>query len=242
METVKTRGIVARRSDYGEANAMLTLITDKLGVVSACAYGVQSKKSRMKAGAQVLCCSDFVLSRKGSGAYRIVSMEIADAFMPVCEDLRLLALGNYFCEIVCDNTAEDCAESLRLILNTLYMLAYRGMDAAEAKAVFELKIMKYAGYMPVTEHCIHCGERKPPSAFDFAGGVVCGECENAGHMKLLPDVYRALCHILASEDGRLFAFSASEEVKRGLALLAEAYLLHKSERRYKSLEYLKKIM
>ena len=240
MESVKTRGIVARRADYGEANAILTLITDKLGVVSACAYGVQSKKSRMKAGAQLLCCSDFVLSRKKGDIYRIESMEIADGFLPVCEDLRLLSLGNYFCELVCDIAPEDC-RALKLLLNTLYMLAYKGLDALAAKSVFELRLMQYAGYMPVTDKCIRCG-KKEAAAFDFSGGIVCDECKKPDMMRLLPDTYNALCYILSADEKKLFAFTLSDEIKKNLSLLAESYLLHKSERGYKSLEYLKRIM
>lgn len=240
MESVKTRAIVARRSDYGEANAILTLITDKLGVVSACAYGVQSKKSRMKAGAQVLCCSDFVLSRKKGDIYRIESMEIADGFLPVCEDLQLLALGNYFCELVC-GIAPDDRSALKLLLNTLYMLAYKGLDAITAKAVFELKLMQYAGYMPITDRCIMCG-KKEAAAFDFSGGIVCEDCKKPDMMRLLGDTYSALCYILSAAENKLFAFTVSDEIKKNLSLLAESYLLHKSERGYKSLDYLKKIM
>lgn len=242
METVKTRGIVARRADYGEANTILTVITDKLGVVSACVYGVRSKKNRMKAGAQVLCCSDFVLSRKGGEVYRVDSMEIVDGFAPISEDLTLLALGNYFCEAVCGNTAEDCAEQLRLLLNTLYLLAYKNFDVKTAKAVFELKMMQYAGYMPVTDRCIRCGKSGAVRGFSLSGGTVCSECVSSEDIKLSDGVYRALRHILSAEGKSLYSFSASDEVRRALSALAEKYLLHKTERRYKSLEYLKKIM
>lgn len=242
MESVKTRAIVARRADYGEANCILTLITDKLGVISACVYGVQSRKSRMKAGAQVMCCSDFVLSRKKGAIYRVEAMEIADSFYPICEDLKGLALGNYMCELICDIAADDSGHVLRLLLNTLYLLAYKNLDPAVAKAIFELKLMQLAGYMPVTDRCICCGSRNNFAAFDFDGGTVCGDCARPDMLCISPDVYKALCYILSADDRKIFSFKISDKVKGDLAVLAEGYLLHKSERRYKSLEYLKKIM
>lgn len=241
MEQVKTRAIVTRRADYGESNAMLTLITDKLGVVSACAYGVQSKKSRIKAGTQPLCCSDFVLSRKKGDVYRVESIEIADGFLPVCEDLQLFALSNYLCELAGEHAHEDDGQVLRLLLNTLYVLAYRHEDTSLAKAVFELKIMQYAGYMPYLERCMHCGADSA-AAFDFSGGIVCENCRKPDMMLLSRDTYLALCYILSADEKKLFSFTVSEKVKHDLQILAEAYLLHKSERRYKSLEYFRKIM
>lgn len=242
METCKTRGIIARRADYGESNAILTILTDRLGVVSACAYGVRSKKSKMKAAAQYLCCGDFVLSRKHGDIYRVESVEIVDGFYPVCEDIVKLSLANYLCEITREAYAEGDSRILSLLLNTLYVLAYRNTDPVLAKAVFELKLAQYSGYEPCMGSCSGCGDTGSLAAFDFSAGMKCSSCRTAADMDMTADLYRAVKYILGAEDSKIFSFNISEEVKKKLALLAEGYFLNKSERSYKSLDYFKKMI
>lgn len=221
---------------------MLTILADGIGVVSACAYGVRSKKSKMKAATQVLCFGEFVLSKKQGDIYRVESVEIIDTFYPICEDIVKLALANYMCELARDAFSDGDSAVLSLLLNTLYVLAYRDIDSSLAKAVFELKLSKYAGYEPCMDECIGCGERNNLSAFCFDGGMKCSSCKNPADMDINTDVLSAVRYVLSSEDKKIFAFNVSENVKNKLALLAEGYILSKSERTYKSLDYYKKLI
>lgn len=242
MESCKTRGIVARRADYGESNCMLTIYAENMGVISACAYGVRSNRSRLKAASQVLCFSEFVLSKKQGDIYRAESAEIIDAFFSVSEDITKLSLANYMLELVRDVlTAEDNAP-LRLLLNTLYALAYRELNPLAAKAVFELKLAQYSGYEPMLDACMSCGGADGLCAFDFSGGVKCAACRTGADADIDADLYRALKYIFSAEEKKIFSFKTSEAVLEKLSLLAEEYILNKSERGYRSLEYLKKII
>lgn len=242
MENCKTRGIITRRADYGESNCMLTILAEGMGVISACAYGVRSKRSKLKAATQVLCFGEFVLSKKQGDIYRVESIEILDSFYPVCEDITKLALANYLCELTKEVYAEGDSSVLSLLLNTLYVLAYRDVDIGLAKAVFELKLSKYSGYEPCMTMCINCGKSDSLSAFSFDGGMKCTSCKNAADMNINSDILMAAKYILDAEDKKIFSFSVSESVKNGLAILAESYILNKSERTYKSLDYYKKLI
>ncbi|MBO5060178.1 MAG: DNA repair protein RecO [Clostridia bacterium] len=242
METCKTRGIITRRADYGESNCMLTILTENLGVISACAYGVRSRRSKMKAGTQLLCCGDFVLSRKNSEIYRVDAVEIVDAFYPVCEDIVKLSLANYLCELSREMYGDGDERILTLLLNTLYALAYKDENPVLAKAVFEVKLAQYAGYEPCMDSCIGCGEKEDLSAFDFSGGVKCSSCRESADINISDGVYRSIRYILEAEERKIFSFTVSEEIKKDLSLLAEGYILNKSERTYKSLDYFKKML
>lgn len=242
MECCKTRGIVTRRADYGESNCMLTVLAENMGVISACAYGVRSKRSKLKAATQILCYGEFVLSKKNGEIYRVESVEIIDSFYPVCEDIVKLSLANYLCDLARDTFTDGDNLVLSLLLNTLYVLAYKNMEPDFAKAVFELKLSQYAGYEPVLGSCIGCGDVNNLCSFDFSGGLKCTACRTGADMNIDADLYRAVKYIYQAEDKKIFSFNVSQAVRERLSLLAEGYILNKSERTYKSLDYYKKMI
>ena len=242
MESIKARGIVAKRREYGESNCMLTLLCKGLGVVSASCYGVKSKKSKLRAASQVLTCCDFVLSKKTGDIFRVESAEIVDAFYPICEDIVKLSLANYFCDLATDWSQDDDGAVLSLLLNTLYVLAYRDTLPGLIKAVFEIRLAKISGYEPALDECIRCGKPGAPAVFGISGGIKCASCATAWDMPVSAGLLAALKYILTAEDGRIFSFEVTNSVQKELEHLAEKYLLEKSGRTYKSLDYYKKIM
>ena len=242
MDCIKTRAIVARRADYSESNCILTLFAEGIGVISASVYGIKSNKNRMRAASQPLCFAEFVLTSGRGGIYRAESAEIIEAFYPISEDIKKLALSSYFLEIAGDSISAEDTQALILLLNTLYAISYKGVDCGVAKAVFELKTMQYSGYEPNLEACIKCGRTENLTAFDFSGGAVCKDCRTHLTANLLPDVKEAMRYILKSDVKRLFSFILAESAKASLSEICEKYILSKSEKRYKSLEYYKKIM
>ena len=241
MESIKTRAVVARRTDYAESNCMLTLFAEELGVISACAYGIKGKKSRLRAVAQPLCFAEFVLVKGGGDIYRVEAADIIEAFYPISEDIEKLALANYFIELSGDNFSAADGRILSLLLNTLYALAYKETESLVVKAVFELKMMQYSGYEPSLDACIKCGSGESLVCFDFAGGAVCADCAKDFNKKLSADTRACIKYILNADIKKLFSFTLSKESQKNLSDICESYLLSKSEKHYKSLEYYKKI-
>ena len=242
MDWVKTRAIVARRTDYSESNCMLTLYADSLGVISACVYGIKSKKSRLCVASQPLCFSEFVLAKTKGDIYRVESAEVIETFYPISEDIKKLALAGYFLDILQDSLSASDGEILALLLNTLYALSYKEIDCAVAKAAFELKVIQYSGYEPNLDACIKCGSKDCLEAFDFSGGTVCKACRAHSSANLPQDVKEAMRYILKSDTKRLFSFLLPQNAKEILSQICESYILTKSEKHYKSLEYYKKII
>lgn len=211
-------------------------------MISASCYGVKSKKSKLRAASQVFTCCDFVLSKKNGDIYRVESAEIVDAFYPICEDVVKLSLANYLCDLSLEASQSDDGRILSLLLNTLYMLAYKEYEIRLIKAVFEIKIAQLSGYEPVMDSCIKCGREDELYSFTLDGGMTCKVCRSPWDIPVSGGLYRAVRFILEAEDSRIFSFSVSDEVAKELYSLSEKYILAKSERSYKSLDYLKKIM
>ncbi len=218
---------------------MMTVLADGLGVISVSCYGVRSRKSKTRI--RLFSCADFVLSKKGD-IYRMEQMDLVDAFFPICEDITKLSLANYLSDLAKDAFSTADQDVLKLLLNTMYVISYKDTDLNLAKAVYEIKIAQYMGYEPQVTSCVICGRLDNIEAFDMESGVKCSSCKKATDYPIMRGVYEALKFILQKEDAKIFSFEVSDEVKKELCKLAEKYIASKTERNYKSLDYLKKIM
>jgi len=243
----RTKGLVIKQSDYGEGNRMLTVFTEDYGIVKAAIYGVKRAKSRQAAASQFLSWAEFMLYFGKGEVATVNSVTAEENFFPIQEDLQKLALSSYLAEITYFSQTLNFPNTsvLHLLLNTLHVLAYRNMPIKKAKAVFELRIAKDMGYMPVLGECSACGEEGVASFFSCeCGGGICEKCHarSRDDLPLSPAAYYAMCYVLTAEDKKVFSFDISEEALSELAEVSEKYLVYKMERNFPSLDYLKKII
>lgn len=220
---------------------MLTVFTEKNGIMKAAAKGVRRMNSKFAAAAQFLCYCDFEMYAGGEVA-NINNIRIIDAFLPISEDIVKLSAFAYLADIINFGMGYECADSrvLKLFLNTLYMCAYRNYDCAVAKVIFELRFMAYIGFIPHLGSCAECGSDKP-EYFDLSRGVICKNCHDKHKrgIRMSQDAYYAICYILASEEKKVFSFKISEEILKEVSEISERYVMFHLDRSFASLEYFK---
>jgi DNA repair protein RecO (recombination protein O) len=92
MRDLKTKAIVLKRTDYGEADRILQLLTPE-GKKSVMAKGVRREKSKLAGGIELFSVSEVVI-HEGKGELGILTsaklLEYYDAFV---KDIELLELG-----------------------------------------------------------------------------------------------------------------------------------------------------
>ena len=92
MRDLKTKAIVLKRTDYGEADRILQLLTPE-GKKSVMAKGVRKEKSKLAGGIELFSVSEVVI-HEGKGELGILTsaklLEHYDAFV---HDIELLELG-----------------------------------------------------------------------------------------------------------------------------------------------------
>lgn len=71
MKTIRTRAIVLRRTNYGEADRILDLLTPD-GRISAMARGVRKEKSKLAGGIELFAVCDIVVGQ-GKGQLRVLT-------------------------------------------------------------------------------------------------------------------------------------------------------------------------
>lgn len=243
MESIKTRGLIVKSSDYGESSRMITVFTEDMGLVSASVYGAHSKKKGLGASSRIFNYGEFLFKETG-GRLRAEEIAVREGFFPLCEDILKLAAAVYFADLAYAAVGMNNRDTgvLRLLLNTLYAMCYNDVDTDTAKTVYELRLAAEGGYLPVLDNCVVCNSNPDGDMFfdTSRGGIICGKCRRPDSIKINTAIHSAIKYILSADDKRIFAFKANPEVTALLANLSEKYISEHLERNFKSLDYYKK--
>lgn len=240
------QGIVLRVSDYGERDAILTILSRKHGRLTVKARGLRRKNSPLIAPCQLLAYGEFTLFEY-RGQYTINEAHSLELFQSLRRDLTKLALGTYFAQVAELTSMEDMPtpELQSLLLNCLYALSGLNLPEGKVKAVFELRAACLAGYTPDLFGCHVCGNQSP-DRFDLSAGqlecVGCRSPQSEGiRMPVTPGVLEAMRYICLCEPKKLFAFQSGEETMELLGNLSEAYLTTQLERGFSALDFYKSL-
>lgn len=239
---LSTNGLILREQNTGEDDRIITILTKERGVIRAFANKARRIKSKNTSATSLLSYSRLTLYF-GRDKYTVNEAEPIEVFFHLREDLVLLSLAQYFCEL-CLNLApkeEDAEETLRFVLNTLSMLAREKRPPAFLKPVFELRLLSMAGYMPDLTMCEACGcyEAAEMQLLLRSGRLRCMACGPVAEpsARLPKGVLFAMRHIVYAEPEKLFSFSLPEKSLKILSDACERYLLAQIDRGFPTLQF-----
>jgi DNA repair protein RecO (recombination protein O) len=177
----RTEGIVLRARDFQETDRLLSVLTRRLGKVSAIVKGVKRPHSKLAGGTQPFCYSSLQFA-EGRNLDVVTQCVPRDAFYGLRQDLEKMAHASYMAELV-DALTEERSPSPRLFDLLLSALAEteRTNQPNVVARVFELRLLWLSGYGLELQSCARCGS--PVSAetaevwfSPVLGGVVCPSC------------------------------------------------------------------
>jgi DNA repair protein RecO (recombination protein O) len=174
-----TDALVLKVTDTGESDRLVTLLTAEYGVLRAFANRAKKINSKMHGATQSLCYGDFSIY-KSRDSYIIDDAVAKEVFFGLRSDIEKLALSQYFCSVAAELVPEmePARDYLRVILNSMHLLEKGRRSNDFLKAVTELKIMAFAGFMPDLTACPHCGETDGDMVFNIEDG--CIYCKSSG--------------------------------------------------------------
>ncbi len=240
MPLYKEQGVVLRASKLGEADKIVTVMTQGSGKVRAVAKGIRKTTSRFGARLEPTTHVSLMLYR-GRGSLDTVSqVEIISPFLPVRRHLGLFAAAETMLEAT-DKVAEEHERNIRLFLLLIGGLRALETEPADPAAVAEsflLKLLSLSGFHPSLTACAECG-RSDPSLFSSGqGGAVCAGCAAPD---AAPVSGAALAHLSALGASGLVeagAVPADDLVRRESRALLFGFTEYHLERRMKSLPIL----
>ncbi len=232
----KTRAIVLRSRNLGEADRILTLFSEARGKLDAVAKGARRTKSHVMGRLEFASEALFGMHR-GRHLDIITSAELVRSRWSTVVDPASYAAAHLMIELVDAFCEPDLAlpEIYALLDGALQALG-RAIQPAELVPRFELRLLAVLGLAPAADECVRCGGALDDRAawLDLeAGGLACESCRphHAHAYPLEPgevENFRAL----ATERGA--QRRAAVHATPGVARAIEAFVAYQLGKRPKS--------
>ena len=147
---IKTEGVVLKETPLGENGKLLVLFTKDYGKITAAAKGVKKPGSSMVQLAQLFAYSNLELYRGNSSLYTLTGGRLIEPFCGLTEDYDRICEAGKMASILLKVIQEDLPdeESLRLFLNSLYLISTGKRKPDFTRCVFLLKLIQYQGVAP----------------------------------------------------------------------------------------------
>lgn len=141
---LRTHAVVMRRTNYGETDRILNLLTPE-GKVSVIARGVRKEKSRLAGGIELFSISDVVIHQGKTDLGILTSARMQKFYANIMEDFRQLELAGELLKKL-DRVAEqvDSPELFDLLTQALDGIN-RNLDLELVRGWFYLNLARACG-------------------------------------------------------------------------------------------------
>lgn len=248
----RLEAVIVKRTDFGEADRILTLITPDQGKMRAIAKGARKPSSR-KSGHIELFTHCTLLVAKGRNLDIVTQADTLNVFLPLRANLERLGYAYYVAELA-DKFSDEGSENrplFDLLLHTLRWLGDDDSDPALLSRYFEMRLLNAVGYRPQLYSCVHCGVGIEPMENFFsaeAGGIldpICVQSERdkitEGGRDIRPislNALKVLRYLQTREFETVRTIRLGEGVRSEVEELMHHYIAHHLERNLKSVEFL----
>lgn len=242
----RTEAIVLRRTDFGEADRLVTAFTPERGKLRLVAKGARKPSSRKSGHLELFSHGQYMVA-VGRDLDIVTQAETLEPFLPLREDLLRTTYAYYVAELADAFTAErDENRPLFELLKDAFGWLCDASDLLLVARYYELHLLGLAGYQPQLFVCGGCKERLQPevnylSAAD--GSVFCRRCgyDRVGTTEISVNALKVLRFLQTREWEvcRLLRLSPSShaEVER----LMNGYITYHLERRLKSVDFIHRL-
>lgn len=231
----RDQGVVLRTTKLGEADRIISFMTQGHGKVRAVAKGVRKSGSRF--GARLEPTSHVALQcYRGRELDVVTQVETIDANRALRESYACITHAVPMLEAV-DQVAQEreAAPALyRMLVGALRTLSER--PSPVVTPAFFWKLLSLEGFHPYLDACVRCGDEIGPfTAIDLGeGGVLCATCGRLGGRRVEPEALAFLGQLVGGELNRAIAEPPAADHVHEIERLGVLALEYHSERRLRS--------
>lgn len=222
MALYKEQGIVLRTMRLGEADRIVTFMTQGSGKIRAVAKGVRKTRSKFGARLEPFTHVDLVLY-EGRELDIVTQAQILAPFSEIRAEYARFAAGEVVLEAT-DRVTQDREKSVRtfmLLLGALRSLSVPDEDPVTVADSFLLRLAALAGFRPALTACAVCNRPGPHERFSISqGGLVCERCRAGAAVSVGEETIPYLDGLLNADWER----NAPETTRREGSGLIRAYV------------------
>jgi DNA repair protein RecO (recombination protein O) len=147
MRSIKTDAIVLRRTNYGESDRIIQIITPKHGKLSVIAKGVRKEKSKLAQGIELFSVSELVLHVGKSEIHTLTSARLKNFYRHILEDYSRLECGYEILKKI-NKISEHIEESslYKYLLTALASLDDKAIDERIIRSWIALRFAEVQGH------------------------------------------------------------------------------------------------
>ncbi len=177
MKQLTTTGIILSRTDYGEADRILTLLTPDYGKLRLMARGVRKIKSKLAGGIALFSVSDITFVQGRGAIGTLVSARLRRHYGAITKDLDRTMLAYDLIKYIHRQTEDEAEASYFGVLEAVFAgLDDVSVPQALVRLWCHVQLLGLAGHMPGL-------------ALDAAGNRLVAEQQyafDADHMAFVP--------------------------------------------------------
>jgi DNA repair protein RecO len=179
-----TKAIVLSRTDFGEADRIITVLTPDSGKLRLMAKGVRKIKSKLAGGIELFSVSDltYIVGRGEVGT--LVSSRLDKHFGDIVKDIIRVQLGYELIKLL-NRTTEDHTDSIYF---DLLEQAFGGLNDVSispelTRCWFRAQLLKHAGHSPNLSTDVEGDRLDSEKMYNFALDEMTFATYNRGNFK-----------------------------------------------------------
>lgn len=143
-----TKGIILSRKNFGEADRIIKIYTQKFGKVGVIAKGVRRPTSKKRGHLEMFSMVELQATVSNDLGI-LTEVQSVNSFEKLRKNLKKVALAYYFCEVIEKITREHEEHSeLFYLLNDYLNKVQVGGNLKELRKEFVTKLLVLLGYWP----------------------------------------------------------------------------------------------
>ncbi len=149
MKQTITNGIVLTRTNYQEADRIITFLTPEYGKISVLAKGVRKSKSKMAGGIELFSVSEIGYIQGKGALSTLTTTRLEKYYENIVKDINRTMLGYDLIKLL-HKVTEDQPEHeyFDLLLETFEALNNSKIDQELIKLWFYAQLLRIAGHTP----------------------------------------------------------------------------------------------
>lgn len=170
MKPLLTHAIVLSRTDFGEADRIVTILTPDQGKLRLMAKGVRKPKSKLAGGIELFSVSEITYIKGRGDISTLISARLTRHYGNIVKNIERVQLGYDLIKTLHRSTEDELEDEYYDLLEA----GFKALDNHEIPADliclwFAAQLLKYSGHMPnlTTDAAGHKLEADKAYIFDF---------------------------------------------------------------------------
>jgi DNA repair protein RecO (recombination protein O) len=243
MPLYKTRAVVLKRRELGEADELITLISPTRGKITAVAKGSRRIKSSLAGRVEPFTYLDLLLAT-GRTLDVISQIRVLDAHRGLLGNLARLAYGSYILDLVDGFVIDEehMPGVFSLLLQALKALE-NGADGELAARWAELRLTGELGLGLRLDHCVKCGNSALSVLAESSGGFCCRGCagELEGALSIDARTVELLRFLSRARPVALRRLKVDAGSREGMRRVLHRHIQYRWPHRFKSADFIKSL-